>query len=285
MIDKLILDIKEKTKGLNELETIRYVYLYMGLMVNFDSNFIFRNKKIKQKIYYCHINKDTFNRILVDKKIICKSLAYLMEYIFRCLDIWCVTKFLDDQTDFNHVYNQIKLKDGRVLDLDLQLDLVNIKAHLQSKYFGNIDFKEIEKIDYKLGYISKENYYADEYVYLIKSIICYMDFSDKIEFLLNNLDVYNDTFNMEYVEFYDFYMKRLDLFLSDKEKRKIMPLNMYIENKDEREYTLCLVLLIKDKIIYVYDKNLKKFKKVKPQELKDYQSVSKIPKFMRVKKE
>ena len=58
----------------------------------------------------------------------------------------------------------------------------------------------LSKIKLDTLYINKENFYADEYLYVLKM---YSDFisklDEKLEFLLENIDIYQNE-NMQYIE-------------------------------------------------------------------------------------
>ncbi len=59
---------------------------------------------------------------------------------------------------------------------------------------------EMEQMDRKLGYIDDENYYSDDYLYLLKSDIGYFtDFAEKVKFVLENIDVHENK-DMQYYE-------------------------------------------------------------------------------------
>lgn len=278
-IEEYITSLKELTKGFSELEIIRYVYIDLGTHFSFDLDYHFGNKREQQEIYkHCFYNESKFNENILSGKIICKSIANILEYILNSLGINCITKIdSEDRSKCPHVYNLVKLKDGKILKFDLQLDLERIQAHLRTKYFGineadpneSITFKEIEEIDLKIKYITLENYYADEYFYLIKSVIDYFSSLDeKVEFLLENLDVYQDTAAMGYKEFCRYFSKQLFLYLDEKEKRKIHFVDM---QKSDQSYTLCIAvdLSFNKHSYYLYSREENRFIKMSEEELRD----------------
>ena len=78
----------------------------------------------------------------------------------------------------------------------------NIKAHLRTKYFGiqsNDYLKtivsrwDLDQIDNKIGYVSKNIGYTDEYLDLIRINMNFIsDFRQKVEFVLEELEAYSD---------------------------------------------------------------------------------------------
>lgn len=288
-LDELIKYFKEKTKGYNELEKVRFIYLYLGSRMAFDSKFTFGNTKERRSIYNRSINsKDALNKNLESNIIICKSLSYLFEFILKSLGMNVMTVVSDDYTnDLIHVNNNIIFSDGTILSFDLESDLRYIQSRSRTRFFGlGVPYKSdslsrylLEQIDLKLGFISAQNYYYDDYFYFLKSMIDTMDFLEKVDFLLVNLDIYNSRVNMGYVEFREFFAKNLMLYLTLKERRKIHMLDLFYEGSSK--YILGIMLDDKNnsKVIYIYDKNLEEFINISPREFMSLslKSKSKIP--------
>lgn len=293
-LNNLINYFKQATANFNEIETIRYIYLYLGKMFHFDINFAFGNSKTKNKIYReCLYNETSFNENLDTNNIICKSLAYLFEYILKALGFNAISVSGDFyHNDFHHIYNHITLKNGTTYSFDLESDLKYIQGHFRTRYFGigvtgsSLSPLFLEKIDLKLGAITSEKYYADDYYYLLKSVTDLLSFEEKVPFILNNLDVYNDTLSMKYVEFKDFFIKNLALYLTPKERRKTHVFDLF-DIKSPLDYILCIMIDISnnEKIIYLYDRNLKCFRNISLSEFLDMNLSSKIklPKLKRNK--
>lgn len=298
-LEEYIETLKEETKSFSELEVIRYVYIKLGKVMTFDLKFAFGSEKNKNKIYkYSLCNRKSLNKYLESKTIICKSLAYLLEYVLKELGINIITVFDDDYAvNYTHVYNIIRLQDGNCIKIDLQSDLEFIQAHLRTRYFGQaiystckgINRDELEQIDKKIKYISDSEYYADDYDYLIKTVIDYFpNLNDKLEFLLSNLDPYDYYKNMGYAEFRWHFFNRVNLFLTSKEKRKIHVLDMYYLHGQERFYTLCFMVDINnnEREIYLYSLKTKQFEKLSPNEFLDecennLHSIRNIPRIRR----
>ena len=83
-INKLLIQTKEFT----ELEKVRYVYLDLGKIMSFDLLFYYGNEKNKRKIYKeCESKEEKLANALKSGIGICKSIAYLLEYILTKLNI------------------------------------------------------------------------------------------------------------------------------------------------------------------------------------------------------
>ncbi len=220
-INELVEDIKIKTKDFSEIEKVRYVYLRLGSMFYFDSNFSFGNSKTRHNIYQsCSPRVEKLNEYLEKRIIICRSLSYILRYILRELGIKNEMGYENIERKIKHTYNIVKLQDGDTIYLDLQEDLENIQFKCRPKLFiSGLTREELEKIDKKIGYISDEEYYYDEYFDLLKYNLCYFsNLQDKVYFILQNLDYYYLT--KGYIEFRWFYSKSLVKLLK-KEARKI----------------------------------------------------------------
>ena len=212
-------EIKEQTKNYTELEKVRFVYLKLGSIMGFDINFSFGNSKTRSNIYNsCSPKVESLNEYYREKTAICRSLSYMLRYILRELNIDCIMEYVSKDRRIKHTYNVVYLNDGRELTLDLQEDLEYIQFRCETKHFTGITRDELKKIDKKIGYISDKEYYLNEYLTFMKMYLSYFSsLSDKVEFILNNLDYYN--LDKNYVEFRWFYIKKLLCFLNNESRR------------------------------------------------------------------
>lgn len=210
LLEKYVERIKQKTEGYSELEKIRYVYIDLGQKFSFDLDFSFGNTKTKNKIYNECIKEQAIEKSMQNNKTICRSIAYILKFILKELGVNIqVTKDYDDYRKYPHIYNIIVTEDGKQFSIDLQEDLRNIKAHLKTTSFGlpliegdSPTFKpnELEKIDRKIGYVTKEMGYTNEYLELIKlNMPLFSDFNEKVQFVLENVEFYCNK-DMQYAE-------------------------------------------------------------------------------------
>ena len=278
-LDKYIESVKEKTKGFTEIEKLRYVYLDLGKRFSFNLNFSFGNTKTKKDIYMNSRNKEEFDEIMNNNNIICKSSSYIYEYVMKELGIDLKTEVYseDNYTKFPHMYNVLTKSDNKKYTFDLQLDIRNIRAHLRTGNFGIameenemplINRFELEQLDKKLGYITDELYYADDYLELIKINMAMIDdFSKKVQFVLENLEDYTDP-KMEYAE-RKWRMEDLigidnqeGLLFSSREKNKIHLIDCYKEKDGKKDYQMCIVVDTKNgNDIYLFSKENNSFEK------------------------
>ena len=264
-IDKII----EKTKDYNQLEKVRYVYIELGKIMSFDLDFSFGNTKSKLKIYNdCKKNLVHLQNYFENQIIICKSLSYLLEYILKKLAIKTETIVeKSEQVKYQHVWNLITLNNGLTFKVDLQSDLQNIQGHLRTKYFGlhadtNIEIispEKIEKLDKKIGYIKEDNYYTNDYIYLIMTALQNnIPIDKKIDLILQNIDAYCDNKKMRYAERRWYYYEFIFSLLTDKETNKVHFIDAY---KNKNEYTVCVVvdMLFGEDKVYLFNNENQKF--------------------------
>lgn len=135
-------DYIEKTKkyikenNLTETEIIRYVYLDLGKRFSFNLDFNFGKAKDRVQIY--RKNNRSFyelNECMENNTIICRSVAYILEYILDKLGINIISSELDDNKSYPHVHNIVDTTDYGRFVIDLQRDLGNIQSHSRTRFF------------------------------------------------------------------------------------------------------------------------------------------------------
>jgi len=275
-LDKYISDIimyKKNFKHIDEISLLRYIYLDLGLKLSFDLDFYYGNNKKKQTIFNHHINKkEVLSNCLKNKYAICRSMSYILEEVCKKFDINIISiSDSYDKRNYPHVYNIVKLKDGRSFSIDIQEDIRNIQTHSRTKYFGvnTIDGKtkiisdeEIEMIDKKIGYISDEYYYANEYIYLLKMYMEYIDdFSDKVEFVIKNLEPYSNQ-NIDVADRLRRFIEISHKLFTINERNRIRIVDLYQIENEKKKYQSCIAVYGTNKTdIYRFDnKNLVYYK-------------------------
>ena len=213
-IEKYIEEIKEYIKrnpDITEETLIRYVFLDLAKKLSFDINFIpFGNSKTKQRIY-----KESFGMLKVDEAlksriIICNSASKILELVLKSFGV--NIRSVPAKNDIRkcpHVYNIVTPKSGEEeYIVDLQEDMYQVKMHGRTPNYGIsertgkyvISFFEQEQMDRKIGYIDNNNYYTDDYLYLLKSAIMHMDnLYDKLKIVLENIEVLENT-DLNYID-------------------------------------------------------------------------------------
>lgn len=272
-----IQEFKNNHQDLTELEFIRYVYINLGSYVSFNEKFKpFGNSKLRSNIYKYHSrNKADLDECIKERKVICKSLAYILEIILKSFSVNIETIIEEDKyINYPHVYNEITLKDGTVFVLDLQEDLYNIQSHFYTKNFGIdsiydmkpiVNRNDVENIDRKIGYINDEIHYSDEYLYLLHLVTDGInDLEEKLDFILDNIDIYNVS-NMGYTDLQwhhkcileEFFTKDEFGYLSDTGVIKIV--NTFKNNK---YYNVISLYKNNNTIIYIYNRKKNKYSKM-----------------------
>lgn len=275
--ESFIQNIIFQTQDYSELEKVRYVYIMLGKIMSFDTQFSYGNEKTRNNIYtMCHNDEKSLNSYFENKVGICKSIAYLFAYILKKMNI-CVKVIIEKEEDiiYQHVTNIVVLQNGIHLELDLQHDLKNIQVNMKTQHFGNgeIDEEQLKKIDKKIGYIKENSDYTENYFYMLqKALNNQVNFQEKIKFILSNVNVYADTKNMGYVERKHYYCYFIMKFLTEKEKNKIDFIDCYQMKNGPKKYQLCVIVDIGNNNceIYIYSDELHKFIKYSLEEISDF---------------
>lgn len=282
-LEKYIENIKnliEKNPQISELEIMRYIYMDLGKNLDFDLNYTFGNSKEKKKIYEKAVNKDELNRILEMRTSICKGISHLYSHILNELGI--ETTIVREYNEYlnkvgRHVYNQVKLKDGKRLIVDLEDDLEYIQSGAKTRKFGIdeetnqliVSDEELREMDMKNGYIP-EGYYLEDMVYLLKIAVDndHISLENKLEFVLDNLNAYRDTKNVKYREMIRYQERMFEEMFDPNELRKIHLINTYEDIEGKRNYKSCIVLDNKEQqSVYLYNNEKYKYNKITMDEL------------------
>ncbi len=282
-VKQLAQEIKEQMPdGLNELEILRYIYIYIGKRKNFNPEYYFGNSKTKKQIYML-TNKEINNEEFLTEKrnLVCTSIASLFKKVAREFDI-DVDLFKEENENGAHIYNIAHLKGLKTIKLDLQMDLNNIHSNKRTEYFGPITYlwdgleeKEIEKIDKKIGYKKKGKNYKDDDIELLMKQVKNKNSKDALEFLLGN-EKFLEGLNEEegYVEAIAYVRTAFDL---NKWRYDTYPYlihcyrdeDIYKRPLKERQYSMCIMNKYKgDYDIYMYRKKQRVFERVSPKRMK-----------------
>lgn len=304
-LTEYIEETKKKTKGLNEIEKIRYVYLDLGKRFQFDLKFAFGNSKTKKKIYTNSRGEENLSECLVQKTGICKSISLIFENVLEQIDV-PVKSIVDPEEyignrHYPHMYNIYTTDDGRQYGFDLQRDIKRIKAHIRTVHFAKpintnqelISRFELEQIDKKLQYITNKVYYTDEYLELLKTHMnLYESFEEKAKFMLENVEFYCDS-NMGYAD-RKWRLEELigngykdGKLLQPKEARKIHLIDCCQEKNGKKEYQLLVAVdAKKEEELYLFSDqekcfvplSIEKFEKMKQEGLENLQGIPKLKK-------
>lgn len=284
-IKRVAQDIREQMpKGLNELETLRYIYIYLGKRKNFSQTYYFGNSKTRRQIYML-ANRELNNEDFLTEKrnLICTSISSLLKKVAREFDI-DVDIHKEESGNGAHVHNIARLKDGRIIKLDLQQDLKNIHSNKRTQNFAPITFlwdgiedKEIEKIDEKIGYKKKGKKYKEDDIELLINQAKNMNPKNALKFLLGDEKFLEGLKEEEgYVEAID-YVRSTFARCLNKWKYDTLPyvINCYRDEDihkqplQERQYSMCILNKYKGNYdIYMYRKKQRVFEKISPERMK-----------------
>lgn len=271
LLDNYVNEIKKNLLVNNisaEEEIIMYVYLDLAKRFKFDDDFFFGGSKRKKEIYHKARYIDELNKCLEKNKIICRSSAYILEYVLTKLNIKIITVHENNALKrYQHVFNIIKPSDNlEEYIVDLQDDIANIHYHSFTSNFGIsiydekkyiISKKKQKEIHQKLGYISKNNLYTDEYIELFKIYtLSELPFEDKIDIVLKNIDPYYYP-DIGYWERRWQHEKILSSLFDYKElKNKLNIVEFYKKNEDgNKEYNNGFFIHTKEGVIVYYYSN------------------------------
>lgn len=268
LLDNYVNEIKKYINNNNLLvqeEIVMYVYLDLAKRFSFDENFFFGGSKRKKEIYQHARYVNDLNKCMENNKIICRSAAYILEYVLKNLNINIMTVYEDNSLKkYQHVFNIIKPCDGsEEYVVDLQEDMANIHFHSFTSNFGTsitdekkyiISKKRQKEIHQKLGYISEKNLYTDEYIDLFK-MYTYSDipFNEKIDLVLKNIDPYPYPDICYWERRWQHEKILSSLFDSRELKNKLNIVEFYRINKEgDKEYNNGFFLHTKDGVVVYY---------------------------------
>ena len=273
---------KRMPEGLNELETLRYIYIFLGKQKSFDPEYYFGNKEVKKKIYELHNRRLENEDFLVsNRNLICTSISHTLKLLGKEFGIDIEVK-QNRNTKCTHMYNVGNLKDGRKIHLDLQMDLKFIHMGRRTGNFGTLSdlctmiaVEDIEAIDEKIGYKNPDKDYTEKILIDILQRLKDKKGLEKVKGLLSDKEFKEILEEKGYVE--------SQLFVSDAlvtigalESNVITcyrDKNIYNEPLPETQYSMCVFAQgereEKGKFdIYIYKKRAGRFVNVSVEEMR-----------------
>ena len=180
------------------------------------------------------------------------------------IDIETVRKDSDYETmKLKHVYNIVKMENGKRYMFDLEDDLEYIQSGAKTRKFGvNINAEdknilsedEIKKIDIeKVKYIP-EGYYLEDMLDMLHTAVNVqnLELDKKLEMILNNLNVYTDNSNTKYRERIKYYSRIFQEILTKKENNKVHLIDCYKKTENGVECQNFIALDMKDNKEKIY---------------------------------
>ena len=290
-IDKYIKYINNKVDKSNETKLIMQIYIDLGKRLIFDEDFFFGGTKKKKELYFAPHNISYLDKYFKSGKVTCISSAYILNYILKKFDI--DSRVVVDNKNFRrykHVYNVIKDNCGKTYSIDLQDDIMNIRTHSRTWSFGFslngnnyiVDLNKQKSIHKSIGYISDTDSYSDDYIYVLKNYLSYYDdFYDKINSVLENIDMKN--YDINYFERRWLHEKILRYLFDYNELSLIHSLELFRRNEEAREYINAFYVKNKNNIdIYIYDIENYKYNKYSLSEYVIYANINSIESRMNI---
>lgn len=283
-LEEYIEELKNKIKEIpemSELKIMRYIYIDLGKKINFDLNYVFGNRKTKEKIYNKLIDENELNNILGSKTSICKGLSILYARIL--IEFGINAKVIVEEESYSnkynkHVYNLVVLKNNQECYVDIEDDLQYIQSGSKTTMFA-IDRKNkkpvisddvLKKWDIENKYIP-EGYYLEDMLELLKKAVSNKNITleEKLKVVLDNLNVYRDNKSVEYRETFLYHKNMLETIFKPSEMKKINLIRTVEENNDNKNYKTCIYLNEKGKNhkIYLYSDKENKYKQLSEEEL------------------
>lgn len=271
---------EQMPEGLSELGILRCLYIYLGKRKQFDVKYYFGDRKTKEKIYRLANQRLEDENLLIGEKLsICTSIAKSLLLLAKKFDI-SLELITDEEGIGAHMYNIAKLKDGRIIKLDLQQDLSNIHVGNRTTEFGRRDYllteisnEEIEEIDEKIGYKKIGKNYKDDDIKLLISQIKGKNKIDATDYILNNEMFLEGLKESDgYIELLRYVKRTLSMCVGES---SVYVINLYRDediNKQplpDRQYSICVFARQKQKSnIYLFKKKERRFEKVEPERMK-----------------
>lgn len=282
-IDGLKKKIAQK-EPMSEIEIIRYIYINLGKIMNFNLEYSFGTIRQREKIYNQAINEENLNKAFEDKCVICKNLAYLFKRILAEFGIEANVEESECFSILMHAYNTIRLKDGKIAIFDLEGDLEFIQSGSKTKYFGIIkddsifeeqkmliSENELKKIDKTTAEYIPWGFYFEEMLAMLKLGIKSMSLEEKLRNVLDNLDVYFRDITMGYRERIYYHNRVFHEVFKPKELKKIRQIDCYRQVGDKKQFVSCVVLnRNKDgKLMFLYSEKTGRYEEMTIADLKN----------------
>ena len=281
-INRYIEEIKKYIKENPDLEEdilVRYVFLDLSKRLSFDLNYIsFGNSKKRQELYRNARYTSEIDKCLETNIVICNTAAKLLELILKELGVNIITKTAKgDIRKCPHVYNLITPSTGKdEYIVDIQEDMYRVKMNGRTPNYGLsednecvISLFEQEEMDIKIGYIDKNNYYTDDYLYLLKSDINYMDnLYDKLKLILENIEVFEND-NINYIDRQWYHVRLLETLFTketfdyNNNTGSIRIIDCYKDIEGNKNCINCITVEDKGQThIFIYNKKEYRYKEI-----------------------
>ncbi len=244
---------KEVYKGTPEDVEIKkalYTYIELARSKSFDERYYLGSDRLAKKIVkqaYEDSKSENFERTLKKKKLICISMAHTYKRILNILGITCEV-FKVRNSD--HLYNVIKLKDGKEIYADVQKDLYRIHTKRRLKNFYSLEEEDFLPEDrlvdmlIQLDYIrDRESYYnRDDKIEAVRKKVENLGPDKALDVIFNSSELFTGLENLETSEAYSYYYSLRRDILDRKTFKRTYQFSCakLDEKKEPKDFTFCI---------------------------------------------
>lgn len=283
--------LDEQTKGLSNIEKLRFAYIDLGLRFSFNTDYTFETR-LDKKYKMCE-NAGTYHNLttcFLTEKILCKDTSLMMKIIGEHLGFNISVEKHPCEKDYidGHEYNVVTNQDGSRWTMDLQKDIKYIRNYVRTRHFGrkytNEDLElyvfnphEIEVMDRKVCYLDDEHYNNYYYEQMRQDLQFIENLENKLSLILGNIE-YKD-YPIGVGERHFFHKHIIELLLDYKDLEKIHVLTCYRKESKVKKYFPSVTLEDDNgnvKCVYYYDLEKRTYKKVSPEKFMKYYHEGKI---------
>lgn len=235
-IKKLVEELKRNmpkfsgTEEEKEIKTALYIYVELAKRKSFDERYYFGNSKMVRKTEReALLDSSNPDKIVGKRKILCITMTHLYKAVLAefGIDSEIITEMTERNT-IEHMTNILKLKSGKRLLADAQLDMYRVQTGLTLNNFGSkseytndfIDPDELTKMLIEIGYINSISDYRDEKIENVKKGIKGLDIKEAVGVIMNSPEIY-EAAKLSSVEAYKYYHSTLKTLLPDEIGRRI----------------------------------------------------------------
>ncbi len=257
------------TEEEKELKTALYIYIALGKMKSFDERYYFGNSRMVRSAEREAI-EDSKNpdKIAGKRKIICITMSHLYKAILSDFGIESeIITEMTERNDIDHMTNVLKLKNGKRIIADCQLDMYRVQTGLSLNHFGveseyNTDVIDSDKLTnmlIEIGYIKSKDDYRDEKVEAVRKKIEGLSVNEALRVILNSPEIYEGNENQGEVEAYKYYYSTLKTLMPEQRGKKVYQFmcSKKAEGKEVPDYSFGIyanVENIEDLKVYLYSK-------------------------------
>ena len=177
--DEIKLLIHNIPDDLSEIEKVRWIYIKLGLLFNYDYR-IAGDISIRNKIV-------DYDSGYISNYQTCTKISEILNKVYSEVGIESKTVTRENEVviyDYKHTANEVTLSTGEKYLLDLTIDLYLIQSGCQTHEFAKYDKDDydvisdskLQAIDERLGLIKGE--YTDKKIWDKKSVINGIDYSE-----------------------------------------------------------------------------------------------------------